>query len=486
MATPIPENRARFTAAEIAFATKGVLGGAPELVVTGVCTDTRAVKPGNLFVAIMGASFDGHAFLAAARDAGAIAAIVANDTVVPEGLAAIEVEDTTEALGALARQHRNRWGGVVIGITGSAGKTTTKELTAACVAAGLGDDAVLATRGNLNNRLGVPMTLFGLGEGHRVAVIEMGTSVRGEIAALAAIARPDIGVLVSIGIAHAEGLSVRNMSPRQAVAVEKGALVAAASHAAIVNADDVWAMATLAGAQPGTKRIGFGRSAGALYRLTDVTFDTNGTNVTIQREKQEISFAVPLLGEVVAVDVAGALAAADAALVLLGLLPVRELDATLARRVRTVPGRLALRTRNDGAMILDDTYNASPDAFRSSIDVARTIANKTGRRLVIVAGEMRELGSFAEEAHDQVGRAIAEAKPEILVTCGGLADRYGGEKSASARDAAAVISGRIGASDLVLVKASRGVGAEVVVEAILAHGGEVGQQMTDSRPGGGR
>ncbi|MGZ3420060.1 MAG: UDP-N-acetylmuramoyl-tripeptide--D-alanyl-D-alanine ligase [Polyangiales bacterium] len=476
MATPIPENRARFTAAEIAFATGGVLVGAAELVITGVSTDTRAVKPGNLFVAIKGESFDGHRFLAQARDAGAALVMVAHGAEVPSGVVAIAVEDTTVALGALARFHRVRWGGVVVGITGSAGKTTTKELTAACLAAGLGDEAVHATRGNLNNRVGVPMTIFGLSEGHRVAVIEMGTSIRGEIAALCAIALPDIGVLVSVGIAHAEGLSVGRTSGRQAVAEEKGALVAAASFAAVVNADDVWAMATLAGAAPRTKRIGFGRSAGASYRLTDITFDAHGTNVTIQRENQEISFAVPLLGEIVALDVAGALAAADAALDRLGLLPVRDLDATLARRVRAVPGRLALRTRADGAWVLDDTYNASPDAFRASITVARTIADKSKRRLVIVAGEMRELGSFAEQAHDEVSRAIAEARPAILVGCGGLADRYGGEKAADARAAAAVISERIQPSDLVLVKASRGVGAEVVVDAILARGGEVGQQ----------
>lgn len=487
MATPIPENRADFTAGEIAFATGGVLvSGAPDARVLGVTTDSRAVRSGNLFVALRGETMDGHRFVDAASKSGA-ALLVAHGTNVPEGATAIAVDDTLAALGALARFHRRRWGGIVIGITGSAGKTTTKELTAAAVAAALGDDAVLATRGNLNNRIGVPMTLF-CAEEQQVAVVEMGTSVRGEIAALAEIAEPDVGVLVSVGIAHAEGLAgaprregepswVGRASGREAVAREKSAIVSGAHVAAVVNGDDAWATATAVLSRGRTLR--FGRSRDAQVRLVESTFDAEGrARVVVDRPSGRMDFALPLFGDVAALDVCAAIAAADVACELLEHAPISAaaLEASLARRVRAVPGRLALRRRRDGAWVIDDTYNASPDAFRASIEVARALAERSGRRLVIAAGEMRELGAWAENAHDEVGAAIAAANPALLITLGGLADRYraSGEtlRFASAREAAAAAD-RIHEGDVVLVKASRGVTAELFVDAILARGGEM-------------
>lgn len=487
MTTTIPHNVASFTAAEIAMVTGGVLSGDPATVITGVCTDSRAVRPGNLFVALRGESHDAHRFVDGAIAAGAAAVLVEK----PAGGVAIVCDDTLAALGKLASLHRARWEAegdrVVIAITGSAGKTTTKELCAAAVAASLGDEAVLSTRGNLNNRIGVPMTLFGLTAQHSVAVIEMGTSVRGEIAALCAIAEPDVSVLVNVGVAHAEGLAIAGASPEQAVALEKSAILATASSFAIACADDPWAHGALALARDRVMKIGFGRAEGARYRLIDVAFSESGQpRLTIERpetkptdveERARISFTVPLLGDVVALDAAGALAAADAALEILGCEAVEAslLERTLARRVRAVPGRLCLRRRADGALLLDDTYNASPAAFASSIDVARRLADGSKRRLVIVAGEMRELGDESAKAHQDVARWIAAARPALLVTLGGGAEAYSAGdvvRFGSAREATA-IADRISAGDLVLVKASRGVTAELVVDAILAHGGEV-------------
>jgi len=498
MATAIPENRASFTAAEIALATGGVLlAGEPDAIARGVCTDSRAVRAGNLFVGLRGENFDGRRFVDQAVAAGAAVLLV--DGPVRANVAVVVVADTLEALGRLAALHRERWErshdgrAAIIGITGSAGKTTTKELCAASVAASIGDAAVLATRGNLNNRIGVPMTLFGLTEEHRVAVIEMGTSVRGEIAALCAIARPDVSVLVNVGVAHAEGLALEGASPREGVAREKGAITAAAGSFAIVCADDAWASATLVYASEGVEAFSFGRSERARYRLCDVAFEESGhPRVTIERpalrpsqidERARITFALPILGDVAALDAAGALAAADAALEILDqdCVEVTLLEKTLARRVRSVPGRLALRRRVDGALVLDDTYNASPDAFVASLEVARRLADGARRRLIVIAGEMRELGAHAAESHERVGRAIVAADPQLVVTLGGLADAYADaaaraglvvERFADARSASA-IADQIAASDLVFVKASRGVTAEICVDAILARGGEI-------------
>jgi UDP-N-acetylmuramoyl-tripeptide--D-alanyl-D-alanine ligase len=498
MATAIPANSASFTAAEIALATGGVLvAGAPETLAVGVCTDSRAVRANNLFVGLRGESFDGRRFVDTAVAAGASVLLV--DGPVSANAAVIMVVDTLDALGRLAALHRERWErmhdgrAVVIAITGSAGKTTTKELCAASVAASLGDSAVLATRGNLNNRIGVPMTLFGLSEEHRVAVIEMGTSIRGEIAALCAIARPDVSVLVNVGVAHAEGLALENASPREAVAREKGGIIAAAGSFAIACADDAWASASLVFAADGVDTFSFGRSERARYRLIDVAFEESGRpRLTIERpaarpsrtgERARITFAVPLLGDVVAIDAAGALAAADAALEILDQDCVEGdlLEKTLARRVRSVPGRLAVRYRSDGAVVLDDTYNASPDAFIASIEVARRFSEGAHRRLVIVAGEMRELGAHAAESHERVAHAIVAARPAWLVTLGGLAESYAVAAASAGvvvdrfadAGAATVIADRISASDVVLVKASRGVSAEICVDAILARGGEI-------------
>jgi UDP-N-acetylmuramoyl-tripeptide--D-alanyl-D-alanine ligase len=508
MATPIPRNRARFSLAEIVMCTGGVLvRGAPETIVEGVSTDTRALGEGELFVALRGESHDAHRFLDRAGSAGALL-IAADHPEIPNAPTVV-VDDPLAALGALARYHRLRWardgGGprVVIGITGSAGKTTTKELCAAALAGVLGDDAVSATRGNLNNRIGVPMTLFGLEVRHRVAVVEMGTSVRGEIAALAEIGRPDVGLLVSVGLAHAEGLASAPRKPgepswvgrargREAVAWEKSAILAVAEAHAIANLDDVWARAALARAGDRVRVSGFGRDPSARHRIVEIGYEDRGTRLVLERPGvAKIAVTIPLLGEVVAVDAAGAIAAADAALAILGQPPIDETVAneTFARRIRAVPGRLAQRRRRDGALVLDDTYNASPAAFFAAIDVARAVADRSGRRLLVVAGEMRELGVLANDAHDEVGAAIASARPARLISLGGHADRYAaaaeraGIPTDRATDAADAVrfAARVEAGDLVLVKASRGVAAEAVVDAILAHGGEI----TDGSASGG-
>jgi UDP-N-acetylmuramoyl-tripeptide--D-alanyl-D-alanine ligase len=496
MATPIPKNRARFLLAELAIATSGVLvRGAAADEIVGVTTDTRAVEPGNLYVALRGETFDAHDFVPKAIEAGATAVLVSRREVVdalPDHVAAILVDDVLVALGALGRAHRRRWARgrrtALVAITGSVGKTTTKTLCRAALAARFGDDGVLATAGNLNNRVGVPMTLLALEPGHAVAVVETGTSVRGEIAILAAIAEPDIALLTAIGTAHAEGLATDSgMSPHEAVAREKMALLAAAPHAAIACADDAWACASLLGSKA-LRTSTFGRAPGSTYRVLSRAPSEDGkAHVVIERPRfgapgqgahEALELELALLGDHAAVDCAGAIAAADAASALATGTPIAEaqLAAGLAK-VEPPPGRLAPRSREDGALVLDDSYNASPAAFLASIEAAREIAEGTGRALVVVAGEMRELGAEVVSGHEQVARAIVAAHPRLVVTCGGEADRIAAiaesagiavVRRASSTDAAAAVAPLIAKTDLVLVKGSRGATTEKVVDAILA------------------
>ena len=222
MATAIPPNEAAFALAEIATGTSGRVEPAGSTArVRGVVSDSRAVRAGQLYVALRGEHHDGHKFLAQAHAQGAAAALVSDVQQAPAGLPLIIVADTRRALGELALAHRVRWGGELIAITGSAGKTTTKELTAAALRA-LGH-RVHSTQGNLNNEIGLPMTLFGLAPEHDVAVVELGTGGPGEIAWLAHVARADIGVVTTVSLAHAEKLGSLD-----GVADEKTALLRAA------------------------------------------------------------------------------------------------------------------------------------------------------------------------------------------------------------------------------------------------------------------
>lgn len=515
MATPIPKNRAPFSAAEIATATGGALvRGAPSSTHAGVAIDSRAIENGNVFVAIAGASHDGHAYLGTAIGAGATAIVVKRGTdleALPRELSIVVVDDTLDALGKLAHAHRRRWtlwragAAVVIGITGSTGKTSTKELCAAACMAGVGDDRVLVTRGNLNNRVGVPMTIFGLEERHDVAVLEMGTSVRGEIAALCAIAWPNVGVLTNVGVAHAEGLLAKEdidvVSPEQAVAREKRPIVATALSCAIACADDPWASAALVDLGAGIRT--YGRTRSARWRVFSSDLRADGTShVVIDRPSTSsdrprlLEVDLPLVGQAAATNLAGALCAADSAMEVLGRDPIEEqaLAKSIAAHVEPVHGRLCPRRRADGALVLDDSYNASPAAYKEAIRTAKSLAIAGKRRLLIVAGEMRELGSIADQAHAEVGQAIADAAPALVVTVGPEAERIAFACKAAGVDvqhaadssrAAARITPLVVASDLVLVKGSRGVQTERVVDAILARGGEIAHQPVDPPHGGG-
>jgi len=474
MATPLPPNQAAFTLAEILAATGGQVVVPGAAAVTSISTDTRAVAGGACFVALRGEVHDGHVHLTAAAEKGAALALVDRDVIAPPGLAVVRVPDTLVALGDLARVHARRWratgeGRKMVAITGSAGKTTTRTAITALLEVALGDAArIHSTRGNLNNRVGLPMVLFGLEPHHTVAVIEMGMNQAGEIAELCRIAEPEIGVLTLIAAAHTEGLG-----SLEAVADEKGGLLRALPQAgvAIGNGDDPRVLAQLERSRAGA-HYRYGHAAGADRRITR----REPVGLSLSRVRVgDVDFTTPLLGE------AGALACA-AAIVVLELALGGRASGELCTRafagadVGAGAGRLVPRIFAGDLAVIDDTYNANPASTCASIRAAAEIAHATGRRLLLVLGEMRELGPLAEEGHDEVGRAAASSAAAAVFTVGGgaasrIAARAaeGGLRAAHAdrvEDVAALVRLDARPGDLVLVKGSRSIGTERVVAAL--------------------
>lgn len=491
MAAPLPTNRAPFSLAEVLAATGGTLvreprsdgKGAPPPAAVGVSTDSRALTAGQVFVALVGARFDGHDHLQAAARARAAVVIVSRDVEVPPGPAIVRVADTVRALGDLARAHRRRWargrrGGLprkLVAITGSAGKTTTRRASAALLAAaGL---RVHSTSHNFNNQIGIPLTLLGLDESHDVAVIEIGTNSRGEIAAGAAIAEPDVGVLTLVAEAHTEGLG-----NAWDIMVEKGDLLAALPEdgIAIVNGDDHRAAGQLV-RSPARTWIRYGEDPACDVALVARELrGASGQHLTVR-----VLGVQPIVRPLLEVDVAilgragvgaalAAIAVADA--VLPHGAPAGDLaSAALGAASSREPGRMFPRPRADGGLVIDDAYNANPASMLASIEAARDLARSEGRGLVLVLGEMYELGELATALHDEVARAAALVHPRALVAVKGLASRYHdaakrygvpSELVADADGALAAARRVAQPGDVILVKASNGVGLGRVADGL--------------------
>ena len=473
MATPIPPNTAPFTPAEVARVAGGMLvrDGRPFV---GVSTDTRTITSGSLYVALRGESFDGHRFLpqAAASGAGGVLISAAGD--LPPSGAVVRVADTRAALGALGRHHRDRWAAIgnrrVVAVGGSAGKTTTTRAIAALLDV-LRPGEVHATPGNLNNDIGLPMTLLLLDEHHHLAVVEIGTSHRGEISKLAAIARPDVGVLTLIAPEHTEGIG-----SLEDVAEEEGDLFAALplEGCAVGNGDDPRVVAQIE-RSPAARRIlyGFGETC-TLRALSREPLGLAGSRVRVAFDGGEaVDYEVPLPGE------AGTLAALAALAAVRALLGVAAPPAALREALQVVgrvrDGRFAVETLADGTVLLDDTYNSNTGSARSSLKTARELADALDRRLVVVLGEMREMGPLAAEEHEEVARAAVAARPAALVAVNGEAERFAVAAAGAGIAASFFPSGEeavphvldlVRAGDVVLVKASRGVRLETVASAL--------------------
>ncbi len=485
MATPIPANHASFTLDELVSFTGATLVGAPRAErFAGVFTDTRVRSAGEVFVALRGDSFDAHDKLADAHAAGAIVALVEREAPAPDGLALMVVPSTLEALGALARAWARAWRATdirrrVIAITGSAGKTTTRVAVSALLDA-MDPGAVHATKGNLNNLVGVPMTLFGLEAHHRFAVVEIGTNRPGEIAALTSIVEPEAGILTLIAAAHVEGFGSIDAIAHEKTALYRGL---ATNGLAVGNSDDARVDAAL-GHLPLGRTVTYGRAGTADYRIVERDATSLASSaVRVERRSSAhdpIEFVTPLLGE------AGALACAGAIAVVEGLVG-RALSSdfvtqALARaEVGGGAGRLVPITCADGLALIDDSYNANPASMCASIRASVEMATSLRRRLVLVLGEMRELGPATADGHDEVARAVAGSGAKLVIGVKGEAQRYvDTARSASidaafaedAARAAELACEGVSAGDLVLVKGSRGIATERVVESLAAfHGG---------------
>lgn len=483
MATPIPRNAAPFDIDVVAKVTGGtILSRGPTQRGAGITTDSRAALPGTLFVALAGESHDGHAYAQKAVDTGAVALLVRRPVELrePGNVTVIQVEDTLVALGELAREHLRAWRTqegprrTVVGITGTAGKTTTKELAKALFSR-LGQ--TLATTGNLNNRIGVPHTVLTLCAAHVHAVVEMGMSLRGEIAALGHIVRPDAGIITNIGVGHAEGVG----GTRADVAREKGAMFESLADdgIAIANADDDAVLGQLSRA--GSRRVvTFGRSAD--YALVSRTPTSEGQTLTITAKLPwaaapavSRTVRIPLPSEAQAVDLVAALAALEATTG--RTLSAEDIEAAMATVSMT--GRLSMVKLADGTLLIDDTYNANPASMRVALAALSEAAGKE-RRKVAILGEMKELGPIATMEHEALGETLADGSVDLAIGCGGLVSRTLDRAAArgvvvhradSTEGAADLAAALVRAGDVVLVKGSRSVGTEAVVARLISSRG---------------
>ncbi len=479
MATPIPMNQAKFSLSAVLAATRGGLRGPLEdsvVELVGVSTDSRTVRPGEIFVALRGERFDGHEHLEAVAKRGAALAIVERAVRVP-GLTTLWVDSTLEALGRLAAYHLACWRSAgrktVVALTGSVGKTTTKRAIAAlCEAHAPGK--VLATPGNLNNRIGVPMTILSLSDAIDIAIFEMGTNSPGEIGALAQLVRPDVGLVTLISSAHSEGLGGLD-----GIAYEKTALFRALLEGgtALGNADDARVSLGLS-ASPASQRVGYGTGPEADYRILgrEVLGIARQRLVVRRADDSLVTFATPLLGEAGALATVAALALLETAFTA-SAWTSEALESALAplSSLDEGPGRMQPRQLRNGVILLDDSYNANPASCRASLTAARELATALGRRLVLVLGDMLELGEDRESAHRSLGEWAAASGARLLIAVG--AEAAGTAHSAAdmglvthhratSRAAAELAVELVEPADLVLVKGSRGVQTELVIDAL--------------------
>jgi len=399
-------------AEDILTATNGtLLQGKPEAVLRGVSNDSRRIAPGELFVPLSGSNCDGHFFIADAFCRGADASFIQRQHPLGTGLrerfaekVLIEVADPLHALGDLAQYWRQKFSIPVVAITGSNGKTTTKEMTWQIVSQKL---SALKNSGNWNNLIGLPLSLLQLGQQHQVAILEMGMSARGEIQRLAEIAAPDIGVITNIGPAHLEHLtSIEN------IMAAKGELFAALGPeaVAVVNQDDERVVSL---AQTTRARVlTYGLRAGDVRGIASPACSGEETMITLAIRGREISITLPLPG---GMFLSNALAAAAVGHVLhLSLEDVKQ----GLERFQPMPGRME-RISMRGATIINDAYNANPVSLESSLRVLASVQN--GTRKIAVLGDMLELGEQAAAYHRQAGYCAAQLGINYLFLYGNFA-----------------------------------------------------------------
>jgi UDP-N-acetylmuramoyl-tripeptide--D-alanyl-D-alanine ligase len=443
---------------DVAHAMGAAAASAPGRKIKGWSIDSRTLAAGDLFFALRGPQHDGREYVQAALAQGAVGAVVNTErsTILDAEPKLLVVEETLAALQKLSAWARCRWGGRVVGVTGSAGKTTTKDLIAHMLAAEM---AVGKTIGNLNNHMGVPLSILRLPDEARVAVLEMGMNHAGEIRALARMARPDIGVVTNVGYAHVEAFE-----SIEAVAMAKRELIEELpdSGVAVLNADDPLVSAFRAIHRGRT--VTFGLSESAEVRADDIELGATG----MRFHYRGVAFETSLVGRHGLSNVLAALAVAG----IFEIPPERLRDA-----VRTLtPGKMrGERLEHNGIVIWNDSYNSNPEAVRAMVDVLRATP---ARRRVAVLGEMLELGQSTEPLHRDIGKYVAAQGIDVLIGIRGAARftvdeavraglsgaAYFFEDPATAGD---FVRGLVRAGDAVLFKGSGGVQVELALERVL-------------------
>lgn len=459
-----------WTVADCTRATGGeVLGGEASREFDTICIDSRQADPQNLFVAIRGETHDGHRFVADVISQGVKGLLLAQSRLedlpwedwIREGVTCIAVDDTILALGQLAAYHRKRNGAGVVGITGSNGKTTTRQMTAMVVSQ---QYRTLSTRKNFNNNIGLPLTLFELCPEHRWAVIEMGMNAPGEIGYLAEICRPDIGVITNVAAAHLEGLG-----SMEGVMRAKGELLDKIDPGgtAVLNADDP--MVRRLARKAVCKVILFGRAEDAAIRATNVTAAEMGSRFDLALPGDRVTVDLKIPGSFM---VSNALAAAAVGHKI-GL-PALAIKAGIEAFV-PVQGRMNITSTRSGIQLIDDTYNANPGSMAAALTTLEAL--RKNQRAFFVVGDMRELGRQSQALHVELGALAARSGITTLFVTGDFADSVAQGASGVGMDTRHIITGSkedllgklvqmLKPGDWVLVKGSRAMAMEDIVNRL--------------------
>ncbi len=442
-----------------------------DVMMTGVSKDTRNIHAGDLYVALKGENFDGHRFITDANFAGAAGMLVSEIYSEAQEISQVQVADTRIALGQLAAHWCQSWRSKkparkLIGITGSNGKTSVKEMCSKVLSDYVGAESVLSTKGNLNNDIGLPMTLLELTEKHDFAVIEMGANHVGEIDYLTSIAKPDVALVNNVGPAHLEGFgSLENIAKTKAE-IYNGL---SSNGVAIINQDDVFAK--------------FWNDYCVNYKVVGFSMQDNTADVFAKHidhgryqiiagnEKADLKLSVPGKHNVM-----NALAATAATLAL-GV-PMKSIAASLSE-FTNIQGRLTVATAASGFQVIDDTYNANPLSVSAAIDVLAgmidSVLSKSFDKTVLVLGDMAELGDDAEELHAEMGAEAKKSGISALYATGKLSintvKAFGenGFYFEGKNELINALNENLTGSEVVLIKGSRSAAMEEVVERILTH-----------------
>ncbi|QEY34420.1 UDP-N-acetylmuramoyl-tripeptide--D-alanyl-D-alanine ligase [Caproiciproducens galactitolivorans] len=451
----------KMTAREIAEACGGrLLCGDPDTVVTSVSTDSRKIDSGTLFVPIKGERTNAHTFIGATFAAGALATLTQEHDSMEDRHVWIRVQSTEQALQQIAAAYRKRFSIPFVGITGSVGKTTTKEMVALALSAGLN---VMKTEGNFNSQIGLPLTMFTLDKSHQVAVVEMGMSDFGEMSRLAQIAAPDYAVVTNIGISHIEQLKTQQNIMNEKLHItdcfHKNSVL-------FLNGDD--RLLTQLRNTAKFKIVWFGTQSWCDFRADNIRTEKASTRFTLVAPEGLYEVRLPALGIHNVTNALVGLAVAKT----LGV-PLEKAIAKLAE-YRPLAMRQQIHRVNE-VTVIDDSYNASPDAIRSSVDVL--CGFHTGKRIAVLA-DMLELGEYSQKAHFDVGEYAAKAGIDALVTVGERAKEIVrgarsvhpelpcfpcGDNSEAITKLKSILMG----GDAVLVKGSRAMKTDQIVKALL-------------------